>query len=149
MDKINKDQLNRLLAPGNHGMKHINCSAEIDLLTDTLMRLRQQSKVRVAILYGSYAKGNPHPRSDIDLAVYLNAEDENEAIQIIDTILMSVEREVSILRLDDEDESPFIVQEALKGIQLIEPDHDALYEIIHRALHESESIRYRRNLHVG
>jgi hypothetical protein len=59
---------------------------------------------------------------------------------------MSVERDISILRLDDEDESPFIVQEALKGIHLVEPDRNILYEIIHRVLHESESIRYRRNM---
>jgi hypothetical protein len=59
---------------------------------------------------------------------------------------MPIERDVSILRLDDEDESPFIIQEALKGVHLIEPNDDALYAVAHRALHEAESIRFRREL---
>ena len=119
---------------------------ELIPLTNVLSTLKNQGKILIAILYGSFAKGNPHPRSDIDLAVYPEGKDENEVIDIIDTILMSVERDISILRLDDEDESPFIVQEALKGIHLVEPDRNILYEIIHRVLHESESIRYRRNM---
>ncbi|MDI9560313.1 MAG: nucleotidyltransferase domain-containing protein [Pseudomonadota bacterium] len=119
---------------------------ELIPLTNVLSTLKNEGKIPIAILYGSFAKGNPHPRSDIDLAVYLEGKDENEIIDIIDTILMSVERDISILRLDDEDESPFIVQEALKGIHLVEPDRNILYEIIHRVLHESESIRYRRNM---
>jgi hypothetical protein len=35
-------------------------------------------------------------------------------MEIIDKILMSGERNISILRLDDEDESPFVIQEASK-----------------------------------
>lgn len=61
-------------------------------------------------------------------------------------MLMSDEREINFLRLDDEDESPFIVQEALKGIHLVEPDKDCLYEIADRALHETEGIRFRREM---
>ncbi len=124
-------------------------NGELKPLIDLLLTLRADGKILVAILYGSYANGNPHPRSDIDLALYLGTKDENEAIEVIDEILMSVERDVSILRLDDTDESPFIVQEALRGIHLVEPDKDTLYAVMHHALHESESIRYRRNLHVG
>ncbi|OQC53139.1 MAG: Nucleotidyltransferase domain protein [Deltaproteobacteria bacterium ADurb.Bin026] len=119
---------------------------ELIPLTNVLSTLKNQGKILIAILYGSFAKGNPHPRSDIDLAVYPEGRGENEVIDIIDTILMSAERDISILRLDDEDESPFIVQEALKGIHLVEPDRNLLYEINHRVLHESESIRYRRNM---
>ena len=119
---------------------------ELIPLTNVLSTLKNQGKILIAILYGSFAKGNPHPRSDIDLAVYPEGRGENEVIDIIDTILMSAERDISILRLDDEDESPFIVQEALKGIHLVEPDRNLLHEINHRVLHESESIRYRRNM---
>lgn len=123
--------------------------SELKPLIDLLLTLRSEGKVLIAILYGSYANGNPHARFDIDLAVYLGTTDENENIEIIDSILMSVERDVSILRFDDEDESPFIVQEALKGVHLVEPDLDTLYAVTHRALHESENILYRRGLHVG
>ena len=57
-------------------------------------------------------------------------------------------RDINILRLDDE-ESPFIVQEALKGAHLVKPDIDVLYNIAHRVLHEAEVIRFRRSLVEG
>ena len=78
--------------------------------------------------------------------MFINAKYEDEEIEIIDKILMSTERDISILRLYDEDESPFVVQEALKGIHLVEPESDTLYEIAHRALHDTEGIRFRRSL---
>lgn len=118
---------------------------ELEKLKNLLVKLRKQNKILLAYLYGSYATGKLHPRSDVDLALYLNVSEEEES-EIIDSILMSIDREIEILRLDDEEESPFIVQQALKGIPLVEPDLDTLYKVAHRALHEAESIRYRRNL---
>ncbi|GAB63414.1 putative DNA polymerase beta subunit [Candidatus Jettenia caeni] len=115
-------------------------------MKDVLQKLSKEGKIRLAILYGSYARGTPHIRSDIDLAVFINAKDTEEEIEIIDKILMSAERDISILRLDDEDESPFVIQEALKGIHLAEPDHNTLYEIARRVLHETEEIRFRKML---
>ena len=91
--------------------KNINSENELKSLKDVLHRLKAEGKILIALLYGSYAKGNQHKRSDIDLALYLKAEDEKDEMEIIDRILMSVDREVSILRLDDEDESPFVIQE--------------------------------------
>ena len=103
----------------------------------------------MAVLYGSYAHGTPHGRSDIDLALYLAAREEDDESDTIDEILMSTDRQISILRLDDEDESPFVIQEALKGIHLVEPDMQALHRVYHRVLHESESIRARRESLLG
>ena len=117
---------------------------DIAPLKEVLAKLKNEGKILITLLYGSYANGIPHIRSDIDLAVFINAKDRKEETEIIDEILISVERDVSILRLDDEDESPFIIQEALKGVHLIEPDDDALYAVSHRTLHEAESIRFRR-----
>lgn len=119
---------------------------ELTQMKDALQKLGKEGKARLAILYGSFARGTPHVRSDIDLAVFVSAKDTEEEIEIIDKILMSAERDIFILRLDDEDESPFVVQEALKGVHLIEPDNDILYKVAHRALHETEEIRFRRNL---
>lgn len=125
-----------------------NMQTEKDMgkLKEILIKLRGEGKILIAILFGSYAKGTPHFRSDIDLAVYINTENESKRIEIIDEILMSDNRDINILRLDDEDESPFIVQEALKGLHLVEPDRDVLYKIAHRVLHETEGIRFRRSL---
>lgn len=118
-------------------------------LVEILKHLRRRNKLLIAILFGSFAHGKKHKRSDIDLATYLKTEDGKEAIEITDKILMSVERDINLLRLDDEEESPFIIQEALKGIHLVEPDTDILYKISHRILHESENIRFRRGLKIG
>ncbi|MBI5142478.1 MAG: nucleotidyltransferase domain-containing protein [Nitrospirae bacterium] len=117
-------------------------------MSAVLADLRRNGKIRVAMLFGSFAGGKPHERSDIDLAVYVVAGSEGEEIAIVDKILMSSERDVAILRLDDDDESPFIVQEALKGEHLVEPDVDTLYDVSLRALHEAESIRFRRGVEM-
>jgi len=119
---------------------------ELSLLIEVIRKLQSEGKILVAVLFGSYAFGNPHKRSDIDLAIYFGEISEAEKIDVIDTILMSVEKDVNILKLNDEDESPFIIQEALKGIHLIEPDKNSLYNAAHRALHETEEIKFRREL---
>lgn len=125
----------------------INLNQDSRAVTEVLRDVRAEDKLLVAILYGSFAKGAPHARSDIDLAVYLNVSDENEEIALIDPIFMSTDREVSILRLDDEDESPLVIQETLKGIHLVEPDREVLYTTADRALHDTESTRFRREIH--
>jgi predicted nucleotidyltransferase len=119
---------------------------EINALKTVLEGLRQQGKILLAYLYGSYAKNMEHQRSDIDVAVYINTDDEKEAIGIMDTLLTAVEKPVGVLRLDDDEESPFVIQESLKGVPLVEPDMETLYGVAHRALHEAESMRYRRTI---
>lgn len=122
-----------------------NMQIDMGKLKETLIKLKSEGKILIAIVFGSYAYGQPHKRSDIDLALVIKA-DETEKISIIDKILISAEKDINILFLDDDDESPFIVQEALKGIHLVEPDTDCLYEIARRSLHEAEGIRFRRSL---
>ncbi len=117
---------------------------QIDGLKGVIERLRREGKVQIAVLYGSFARGTPHSRSDVDLAIWLEVPTQEEEIEAIDEILMCFDRDVSILRLDDEDESPFVIQEALRGRHLVEPDQDAMYAVSHRVLHQSESIRFRR-----
>jgi predicted nucleotidyltransferase len=117
---------------------------EIDALKKALEGFRKKGKILLAYLYGSYAKGTQHQRSDIDLAIYIDTDNEKEAAAITDSILMAAERPVEVLRLDDEDESPFVVQESLKGVPLVEPDMETLYKVAHRALHQSEAIRHKR-----
>ena len=123
--------------------------ADLTPLIRVLDHLRRTGRVLIAVLYGSHAKGRPHKRSDIDLALFIKGRNEKEEIEIIDSILMSVDGDLAILRLDDEDESPFVVQEALKGTHMIDPDRDALYSVQDRVLHEAENIRFRKELRVG
>ena len=123
--------------------------ADLTSLTKVLDDLKRAGRVLIAVLYGSHAKGTPHKRSDIDLALFIKGRNEMEEIEIIDSILVSVDGDLAILRLDDEDESPFVVQEALKGTHLVDPDKDALYSVHDRVLHEAENIRFRKELRIG
>lgn len=61
-------------------------------MKEILCELRKEGKVLIALLYGSYARGTPHVRSDIDLAVFIRANNENEEIEIVDKILMSTNK---------------------------------------------------------
>lgn len=119
---------------------------EIQRIKEVLEGLQGERTVLLAYLYGSYAKGNQHLRSDIDIAVYLNSRDEDVRVEAIDRILMACDRDIEILFLDDDDESPFVIQDALKGMPLVEPDYDKLYDVSDRVLHESEGIRFRREV---
>src|SRR5690349_13849491 len=111
---------------------------ELKPLMEVLSGLRVEEKLSIAILYGSFAKGIQHRRSDIDLAIAIPLAHQESEMDIIDRILMSTERQISILRLDDLEESPLVVQEALKGVHLVEPDPDVFYAVADWALHESE-----------
>ena len=117
---------------------------ELKPLIAVLSELRAAGKLSIAILFGSYAKGIQHCRSDIDLAIAIPLSFQGSEMDIIDQILMASERPISILRIDDLEESPLVVQESLKGVHLVEPDLNLLYAVSDWALHESESIRGRR-----
>jgi uncharacterized protein (UPF0332 family) len=109
-----------------------------------LERLRTENKVLVAVLYGPYSEGIPRARPSIDIGICMKTDDEAERMDIVDGIRAAVKdgTHVSILYLNDTDESPFVVQEALAGIHLVEPDMDALYDTYGWALDETESMRF-------
>ena len=123
-------------------------NAELKPLIQALRELKATGDIKLALLYGSFADNSQHCRSDIDVAIALSTKSFDRELSIIDRILMSAERQVSILRLDDQDESPFVIQASLNGVHLIEPDLERYYEIADWALHESESIRSRRCSHA-
>ena len=123
----------------------VRVKEEVEKLKEILAHYRAKNRVLLAYLFGSCAKGETHPRSDIDLALYLTGS-EKEKLKVIEDLLLAIETHLDILRLDDEDESPFVIQEALKGIPLVEPDEETLYQLWHRVLHEAEHIRLKRGL---
>ena len=53
---------------------------ELRSLKEVLIKLRDEGKVLIALLYGSCAKGIPHRRSDIDLAVFIKITNKEEEI---------------------------------------------------------------------
>lgn len=123
--------------------------SEIMKIKNVLEDMRKEGIVLLAYLYGSYASGNQHARSDIDIAIYLNIKTEDESIEAIDRVLMATDRNIELLLLNDQDESPFVIQEALKGIPLVESDEEILYKLCDYVLHETESIRFKREFAYG
>lgn len=111
-----------------------------------LEKLRAESKVLIAVLYGPYSEGALHGRPSIDIGIYMKAENESERMDIVDSIRTAVKDDthVSILHLHDTDESPFAVQAALAGIHLVGPDIDALDDAYDWSLHASESMRFEK-----
>jgi uncharacterized protein (UPF0332 family) len=111
-----------------------------------LERLRAENRVLVAVLYGPYSEGTLHGHPGIDIGIYLRTDDEAERMRIVGSIRMAVtdDTHVSILHLNDTDESPFLVQEALAGIHLVEPDVDALDDAYDWASDEAESMRFEK-----
>ncbi len=111
-----------------------------------LERLRTENKVLVAVLYGPYSEGVPRARPSIDIGICLQTDDEAERVRIVGSIRAAVKDDthVSILHLNDRDESPFVVQEALAGIHLVEPDMDALDDAYDWASDEAESMRFEK-----
>ncbi len=111
-----------------------------------LERLRVENRILVAVLYGPYSEGTLHGHPSIDIGIYLQTDDEVERTHIVDSIRAAVKDDthVSILHLNDRDESPFVVQEALAGIHLVEPDVDALDDAYDWASDEAESMRFEK-----
>jgi|GEM_PF-717312 len=111
-----------------------------------LERLRTENRILVAVLYGPYSEGIPRARPSIDIGICLQTDDEAERTHIVDSIRAAVKDDthVSILHLNDRDESPFVVQEALAGFHLVEPDVDALDDAYDWASDEAESMRFEK-----
>lgn len=149
MATLDREQIFSNLQEHNKGFVHAAANRELEPLIKVLSALQAENRISLAVLYGSFANGSQHKRSDIDLAIAIPLRHQSSELEIIDHILMSTERQISILRLDDLDESPLVVQEALKGVHLVKPDVDMLYAVADWALHESESIRGRRQKHAG
>ncbi len=94
-----------------------------------------------AFLFGSRAEGRQTPLSDIDVAVYFRDMCESEKTVIEQKVSLLFNEEVNILRLEDENISPLIKIEALKGIPIIIEDTDLLNKFILSIIHRAEELR--------
>ncbi len=77
----------------------MNCPDTNDVLLSVLReRLEHHGGVRLALLFGSRARGNPSPQSDIDLAVDAPGVDQNALAAFLS---QSVGAEVDVVPLAD------------------------------------------------
>jgi predicted nucleotidyltransferase len=86
--------------------------------------LGTEPKVRMAVLYGSVARGDDGPESDVDLLVQISGDSPRAALALALRLGGKLDREVDIARLSDvEPSSPLLLSTALEeGRVLVDRD---------------------------
>lgn len=91
-----------------------------DLLADLSEALRCERNVRTAVLYGSVARGDEHPGSDIDVLVSLRNESPRAQADLEVKLMDATGREVQVVDLDRAlSDSPRLVLHALDEARVL------------------------------
>jgi predicted nucleotidyltransferase len=98
--------------------------AHWDLLSDVRRALRTERQVRLAVLYGSLARGEEDRDSDFDLLVSLAGEEQGEARELASRLGRVTDRSVDIALLDRvEAAAPLLLDRVLdEGRVLVDRD---------------------------
>lgn len=85
--------------------------------------LRTQRNVRLAVLFGSVARGTDRPDSDVDILVSLRDPSIGQLADLAGHLSNALDREVQPVLLDDADRAPSLLIEVLEeGRVLIDRD---------------------------
>ena len=85
--------------------------------------LRTEPSVRLAVLFGSLATGRGHKGSDVDLLVSLSDPSAGRVAELTARLERQLGREVQLVRLQDAEDSPLLMVEALgHGRVLVDRD---------------------------
>ena len=95
-------------------------------LSDYVTRLSQEIQVRAAVLFGSYATGNWHENSDIDIAIFsddFSDMDRVEAITFLLSRAMPYNLDIQPIAYDEqdlahEDDNPFLHEILTTGVKI-------------------------------
>jgi len=90
------------------------------MIEDFFRKEAGRFRVKVAVLYGSWAGGIPRPDSDVDLAVVFEDEPDDDAAyrRLMDmSMLLSnlVGREVNMIPIDNDFRKPMLYYNAIVG----------------------------------
>jgi predicted nucleotidyltransferase len=113
-----------------------------------LLRLRQalrtERNVRLAVLYGSVARGDEDAGSDLDLLVALSDDEPTAMTKLAMRLAGVAGRDVDVGRLDRiEDSAPLLLTRALdEGRVMV--DRDGIWEELHHR-HRAIAARARRS----
>lgn len=96
-----------------------------NLVSRLLEALRKQPNVRLAVLYGSVARGEEREDSDLDLLVRLRRDDYGVRAELMDTLSQAADRQVQIVSLEQAEEAPLLLSDVLlDGRVLVDREGD-------------------------
>jgi len=118
--------------------------------------LERFPEVRTAILFGSLAKGNARPESDIDLAVDFGTQiNSQQKTRLISSLAEATGRPIDLIDLSKAGE-PLLGQILHNGKRLIGSDHYFANLLSRHLLDEADFmpyyrrlLKYRRKLWIG
>lgn len=96
------------------------------LLSGLRAALRTEPNVRLAVVYGSAARGDDTPESDVDLLVSLQKDAPDAAVRLAVRLESALGREVDVARLNRVSRTaPLLLLQALdEGRVVIDRDHE-------------------------
>lgn len=105
--------------------------------------LRTEPNVRLAVLYGSTARNEDTPASDIDLLVSFAADSPDAAIRLAVRLERGLGREVDVARLNRiRDSAPLLLLQAIEDGRVL-LDRDDLWPSVLAHRGEIEQLAYR------
>jgi predicted nucleotidyltransferase len=93
--------------------------------------LRTEPSVRLAVLFGSSARGREHRRSDVDLLVELDAPTRDQLARLEERLSSAADREVRLVSARDTRGSPGLLADALRDGRVL-VDRDGLWPRLKR-----------------
>ena len=118
----------------------------MDLNNHIQQILTRRGRIRLAILFGSLAKGRATPESDLDLAVLMDAPLSAETrIALIGELSQAMGRPVDLIDLRVSGE-PILGQILKYGVRLLGNDTDYAELIKRHLFDEADFMPYRRRI---
>jgi predicted nucleotidyltransferase len=94
-----------------------------ELLSNVVSWLRTRPKVRLAVVYGSVARGDDRPDSDLDLLVSLAREDAHTAASLAAALGEELGRRVQVVSLAAAARTPLLLLDIVReGRVLVDRD---------------------------
>ncbi len=105
--------------------------------------LRTEPSVRLAVLFGSSARGREHPRSDVDVLIELDAPSPDRLARLEERLSSVAGRNAQLVVVRDAQSSPALLADALRDGRVL-VDRDGLWPQLKR---REPSVRRAADLH--